>query len=186
MWKLGCRLNHCKANLNQIKICIRCQTAVSCWGGEVEIRPSWPCPVKGTPFASASTTGGDIRMHIFGRRPFYVETTARLSVLKYFPAAGNRIHIHSFTDGVEIGLGTETLNRLSHVASRTPIGDSVELWLQPKKDLIAARPITELLISTAPAWLSAYLSHNPTLFEPHAKKITIQPHDGWLVLQLHE
>ena len=111
---------------------------------------------------------------------------ARLSVLKYFPAAGNRIHIHSFTDGIEIGLGTETVNRLSHVASRTPIGDSVELWLQPKKDLSAARPITELLFSTAPAWLSAYLSHNPTLFEPHAKKIAIQPHDGWLVIQLHD
>jgi len=110
----------------------------------------------------------------------------RLSVLKYFPATGNRIHIRSFTDGLEIGLGTETLSRLSHVASRTPIGDSVELWLQPKNDLIAARPITELLFSTAPAWLSAYLSHNPTLFEPHAKKMTIQPHDGWLVLQLHE
>ncbi|HUP78726.1 MAG TPA: hypothetical protein VM260_09240, partial [Pirellula sp.] len=110
----------------------------------------------------------------------------RLSVLKYFPTAGNRIHIHSFTDGVEIGLGTEPLGRRSHVASRTPIGDSVELWLQPKTDLIVAGPFTELLFSTAPAWLSAYLSHNPALFEPHAKKISIQPHDGWLVLQLHE
>ncbi len=115
-----------------------------------------------------------------------LKLASRLSVLKYFPAAGNRIHIHSFTDGVEIGLGNETLSSWNHVAPRTPIGDSVELWLQPKKELIAARPITELLFSTAPAWLSAYLSHNPTLFEPHAKKMTIQPRDGWLVLQLHE
>jgi hypothetical protein len=110
----------------------------------------------------------------------------RLSVLKYFPAAGNRIHFHSFTDGLEIGLGTETLRSTNYLASRTPIGDSVELWLQPKKDLIAARPITELLFSTAPTWLSTYLSHNPNLIEPHAKKLTIQPNDGWLVLRLNE
>ena len=110
----------------------------------------------------------------------------RLSVLKYFPAAGNRIHFHSFTDGLEIGLGTETLRSANYLASRTPIGDSVELWLQPKRDVIAAGPITELLFSTAPAWLSTYFSHNPNLLEPHAKKITVQPHDGWLVLRLNE
>ncbi len=110
----------------------------------------------------------------------------RLSILKYFPAAGNRIHFQSFADGLEIGLGTETFRSTNYLASRTPIGDSVELWLQPKKDLIAVGPITELLFSTAPAWLSTYLSHNPNLFEPHAKKLTIQPHDGWLVVRLHE
>lgn len=110
----------------------------------------------------------------------------RLSVLKYFPAAGNQIHFHSLTDGLEIGLGTETLSSLSNVASRTPIGDSVELWLQPNKDLIAARPIAELLFSTAPAWLSTYLSHNPTLFEPNADKMKIEPPNGWLVFRINE
>ncbi len=111
---------------------------------------------------------------------------SRLSVLKYFPAAGNRIHFHSFADGLEIGLGTATLRSTNYLESRTPIGESVELWLQPKRDLIAARPITELLFSTAPEWLSTYLSHNPNLLEPHAKHLTIQPHDGWLVLRLNE
>ncbi len=110
----------------------------------------------------------------------------RLSVLKYFPTAGNRIHFHSFTEGLEIGLGIETLSSLGNVASRTPIGDSVELWLQPNKDLIAARPVAELLFSTAPAWLSTYLSHHPTLFEPHADKMKIEPPNGWLVFRLNE
>ena len=110
----------------------------------------------------------------------------RLSVLKYFHAAGNRIHIHSFAEGLEIGLGTETIQGSKYIASRTPIGDSVELWLQPKKDLIAARPITELLFSTAPAWLSAYLTHTPNLFERHADRTPIKPPDGWLVLRLNE
>ena len=114
---------------------------------------------------------------------------ARLSVLKYFPASGNRIHIRSFTDGVEIGLGTETHSGSNHVASRTPIGESVELWLQPKKDLIgliAARPFTEWLFSAAPKWLSTYLSHNPSLLKTHDKKMIVEPLDGWLVLRLNE
>ena len=110
----------------------------------------------------------------------------RLSLLKYYPAAGKRVHLRSFTDGVEIGLGTETLRSSNNVASRTLIGDSVELWLQPKKDLIAARPITELLFSTAPTWLLTYLSHNPLLLEPHDKKLIVEPRNGWLMLRLNE
>ena len=110
----------------------------------------------------------------------------RLSVLKYFPASGNRLHIRSFVDGVEIGLGTESLIGSNYVATRSPIGDLVELWLQPKTDLIAARPIPELLFNTAPTWLLTYLSHHPTLLKPHDKKLIVESHSGWLVLRLNE
>ena len=109
-----------------------------------------------------------------------------LSVLKHFPSAGNRLHIRSFPDGVEICLGTETSNSSNRVEPRTPIGDSIELWVQSKSDLIAEMPMAEFLLSTAPTWLATYLALNPTLLQPHDKKLILETHRGWLVLRLNE
>lgn len=110
----------------------------------------------------------------------------RLSLLKYFPAVEHRVHVRSFTGGVEIGLGTAAENSANRVESRTPMGDSVELWFRPQIDLIPERPIPELLLSSAPTWLATFFSHNPTLLEPHDKKVFAEAHSGWLVFRLNE
>ena len=110
----------------------------------------------------------------------------RLSLLKYFPVVENRVHVRSFTGGVEIGLGTATENSANRVESRTPLGESVELWLRPQIDLIAERPIPELLFSSAPTWLTTFFSHNPTLLEPHDRTVFAEVHNGWLVFRLKE
>lgn len=110
----------------------------------------------------------------------------RLSLLKYFPVVEDRVHIRSFSGGVEIGLGTVAENSANRVESRTPMGDSVELWLRPQIDLIAERPIPELLLSSGPTWLTTFFSHNPTLLEPHDKTVSAEADSGWLVFRLKE
>ncbi len=110
----------------------------------------------------------------------------RLSFLKHFPSAGNRVHIRSHPDCVEICLGKAPIRPSDGIEVHTPMGNAIELWLRIDPGLIAQKPIAAFLVSKAPTWLATYLSSNPNLFVAVNKEIAIEVHDGWLVLRLSE
>ena len=110
----------------------------------------------------------------------------RLSILKHFPSAGNKIHIRSHPDRVEICLGKALIRPSGGIGVRAPMGNAIELWLRIDPGLIAQTPIAAFLVSKAPNWLATYLSSNPNLFVAVNKEIAIEAHDGWVVLRLNE
>jgi len=111
----------------------------------------------------------------------------RLSFLKHFPSAGNKVHIRSHPDSVEIYLGKAPIRPSDWIEVHAPMGNAIELWLRIEPGLIIAQtPITTFLVSKAPTWLATYLSSNPNLLVPGNKEIAIEAHDGWVVLRLNE
>ncbi len=110
----------------------------------------------------------------------------RLKILKHFPSAGNKIHIRSHPDRVEICLGRALIRPSEEIGVRAPIGNAIELWMRIDPGLIAQTPIATFLVSHAPTWLATYLSSNPNLFVPVNKELAIEAHDGWVVFRLNE
>ena len=110
----------------------------------------------------------------------------RLSILKHFPSAGNKVHIRSQPDSVEICLGKAPVRPSEWIGVRAPMGNAIELWLRIDPGLIAQTPIAAFLVSKAPTWLATYLSSNPNLFVAVNKEIAMEAHEGWVVLRLNE
>ena len=111
----------------------------------------------------------------------------KLSILRRFPEADKqlRLRLRSASDGVEVGLGRPSLNTSDREEKRKPIGESVELWLRRSENLVAEGPITAMLLTKAPLWLSSYFLEAP-VSKPDRHRCEVELHENWIVVRLHE
>lgn len=111
---------------------------------------------------------------------------SKLSILKYFPGSKNQLQLCSRNDGVELALGHSSTTALESETSRDSIGETVEVWLRRSDNLIASGPMTKILFSKAPVWLSTYFAETPIFLKQDERKWGIEVRDKWIVVKLHE
>ena len=111
---------------------------------------------------------------------------SRLSILKHLPAAEKNLRLRSAKDGVEVALGRLHQQSMDSEDNRTPIGELVELWLRRNENLVSTGPVTALLFSKTPIWLSTYFSENPMFLKPDDRKWGVEIREKWIIVRLHE
>ena len=111
---------------------------------------------------------------------------SKLSILKYMPDSQSRMHLCSGQDGVEIALGHSPRGSEEDKERRAAIGQFVEIWLRRNDNLIANRPMSAIIFSKAPIWISAYFAATPLFLKTDERKWGVEAGDKWIVVKLHQ
>ncbi len=111
---------------------------------------------------------------------------SRLAILNYLPGSSKTLRLRSRSDGVELAVGHPLQSPNESSEGQPPISESVEVWFMRNENLVANRPMTAILFSKVPTWLSTYLSDNPLFQTPDDRKWGIELGEKWIVLKLHE